>query len=77
MNEIDLLKSFLGGFPNSDNSIDRERFVKYAIACIKNNHLPDLKALKDKGLSEERVEEYSIAFEWIRDTYDYLLTTIA
>lgn len=75
MNENDLLNNFLNGFPNSDHPKDRERFVSYAIACIRNNHLPDLKALKSKGLSDERIEEYSIAFEWIRDAYNCILST--
>lgn len=72
MNENDLLKLFLGGFPNSDHPYDRERFLKYAITCIRNNHNLDLSALRNKGLSEERIEEYQIAFEWIREAYCFL-----
>lgn len=74
MNEKDLLKSFLNGFPNSDHPFDRRRFAKYAISCIENNHELDVKALRDSGLTDERIEEYSIAFSWIRDAYDCLLS---
>lgn len=72
MNENDLLKSFLGGFPNSDHPFDRERFLKYAISCIMDNHSLDLSAFRDEKMSEERIEEYQIAFEWIRETYNFL-----
>lgn len=30
--------------------------------------------MSEKGLDQERIEELEIAFEWIRDTMDYLLS---
>lgn len=72
MKETDLLNSFLGGFPESNHPYDRERFTNYAIECVKNDHNPDWEVFKKNGLSNERIEYYEIAFEWIKETLDCL-----
>jgi hypothetical protein len=72
MNEKELLNLFLGTFPDSTHPKDRGRFISYAIECARNSHYIDIKAMSEKGLDQERIEELEIAFEWIRDTMDYL-----
>lgn len=72
MNENELLESFLKLFPETLHPCDRERFLKYAIACTRNDHNLDLDALRNRGVSDERIKEYQIAFEWIKDTCNFL-----
>lgn len=72
MNEKELLDLFLNSFPDSTHPKDRKRFTAYAVECVRNNHYIDVKAMSDQGLDHERIEELEIAFEWIRDTMDYL-----
>lgn len=71
MNEKDLLKAFLTGSPDSSHKKDRERFVAYAVACVKNSKRIDTNAIS-KVLSLEETTELDIAFDWIKDTMDYL-----
>ncbi len=69
----ELLRSFLGGFPESTHPLDTRRFVKYAVACAKEQCCIDDEAMRNSGkLSESKIHEYLIAYDWIRDTYDYL-----
>lgn len=72
MNEKELLASFLSGHPGSDHLFDRERFLRYALACAKNNHNIDCENFRRHGLSEDKISEYLIAFGWIRDTFRIL-----
>ncbi len=72
MNEKELLASFLGGHPDSCHPLDRERFLLYALACAKNNHNIDCESIRNHGISEDKISEYQIAFEWIRDAYRIL-----
>lgn len=72
MNEKELLSRFLNGFPNSTHPIDSKNFIKYAVACVENNHYIDVDAMKASGVEHERVEDYMIAFDWIKGTMDYL-----
>lgn len=73
MNENEMLDKFLKGFPESAGPHDRENFIAYAITCVKNESSINFDALRDYGLSDKRIEFYQNAFEWIRDTMDYLL----
>lgn len=72
MNENELLDKFLKGFPESAGPHDRENFIAYAITCVKNESSMNFDALREHGLSSKRIELYQKAFEWIRDTMDYL-----
>lgn len=73
MTRNELLNEFLAGEPESLHQRDRNRFVAYAVRCAKWNVYIDTKAMRKHGLSEEFISELEIAFEWIRDTTDYLL----
>lgn len=72
MNEKELLNLFLDTFPDSTHPKDRARFIAYAIECVRNGHYIDIDAMSERGLDQERIDELEIAFEWIRDTVDYL-----
>ena len=63
MNEKELLNLFLDTFPDSTHPKDRGRFISYAIECARNSHYIDIKAMSEKGLDQERIEELEIAFE--------------
>ena len=72
MNENDLFRAFLGGFPDSMHPLDMRRFVAYAFSCAENNHYIDTDGMRSGGVSEESMEVYENAFTWIRETCDYL-----
>lgn len=72
MNEKELLKQFLNGFPESTHPKDSERFIAYAVECVKNDHYIDIGEMSSHNISEERIGELQIAFDWIRYTYLYL-----
>ena len=71
MNEKDLLKVFLAAFPDSSHPKDRERFVAYAVACVKSGKRIDSDAMSEV-LSPDEITNLEIAFDWIKDTMDYL-----
>lgn len=72
MIENELLELFLSQSPDSTHPEDRKRFLAYALECANNGHYINLKAMREHRLSEEDIEDYEIAFGWIRDTKDYL-----
>ena len=72
MNEKELLNQFLNGFPNETHPKDSERFLAYAVECAKHNHYIDIEEMSKRGVSNERIEELQIAFDWIKSTVDYL-----
>lgn len=76
MNENELFDLFVSNHPASFHFYDRERFVRYAIEAYKNNHLLDeekQKILREKGLSEEDLDDYISAFGWIQECCRVLL----
>ena len=73
MNESELLKKFLSGYPESFHPLDMKRFAAYAVACACNNVHFDGDSLRAHGLDEECVEAYESAFGWIREAYNILM----
>lgn len=73
----ELLNDFLNCFPESTHPSDTERFVKYAVQCAKEQCPIDDEAMRASGkMSEERIHDLLIAYDWIRDAYDYIISTI-
>lgn len=72
MNEKELLSRFLNGFPNSTHPTDRKNFLEYAISCVENDHCIDVESMKEAGVELGVVEDYEIAYSWIKYTMDYL-----
>ena len=72
MNEKKLLEQFLKAFPESGHPLDKERFVLYALECIRNNHYIDTEEMEKSGLSSGMISEYESGYEWIRDAYRIL-----
>ena len=69
----DLLASYLNGHPYSGQPADKQRFLEYAIACIRDGCDIDTDAMLDSGkVSEIKIDEMRYVFSWIRNTYEYL-----
>lgn len=62
MNEKELLRNFLGGYPETSHPKDRKRFISYAAECVRNGHYIDTDAMRMNGMSEESIERYETAF---------------
>lgn len=77
MDKEELLKVFLGGFPESENPKDRERFLKYAVACAIDSCSIDLDAMRSANVSEERIHELDLIYPWIKDTVGYTFSLMA
>jgi hypothetical protein len=67
----ELLNEFLAIHPDSNHSCDMLRFVRYAVACAKNDEAIN-EAKLEESLSAERVDELLSAYSWIKMTTDYL-----
>ena len=72
MSREELFDAFMGGFPESSHPFDRTRFVRYAIQCAKDEWTIDEDGMRSKGLSEDKIEEYSKAYSWISQTIDLI-----
>ena len=73
MDKEQLLKNFLGGFPESTHPYDNFRFLKYAVACAVDDSSINSQAMIDAGVSPETVDRLEIAYSWIRDTVIYVI----
>jgi len=73
MDKEQLLKDFLGGYPESTHPNDNLRFLKYAVACAVDESSINSKAMLDAGVSPETVERLEVAYSWIRDTVIYVV----
>lgn len=60
------LKFFLSGNPESSNEIDMNRFVDYVLDCLKDDAYIDVEAMREFGLSENRISQLQSAYSWIR-----------
>lgn len=72
MNEKELLNQFLNAFPDSTHLLDKQRFILYALECIKNRHFIDIEAMEQKGISSDMISEYQTGYEWLRDAFRIL-----
>lgn len=72
MNEQELFRAFVGGFPESLHPLDMRRFAAYALACAENGHYINLDEMLENGISQESVELFETAFTWIREAYGCL-----
>ncbi len=72
MNEKELLNQFLNAFPDSTHPLDKQRFILYALECIKNRHSIDIEAMERKGISPDMISEYQNGYEWLRDAFRIL-----
>lgn len=62
----ELLSQFLGKHPQSSHYLDRERFVKYALACASENCCIDIDAMRKAGLDENQLRDLQMVYEYIR-----------
>lgn len=77
MDREQLLKDFLGLYPDSTHPYDRERFLKYALACAMDGVYIDTDTMvKSNKVTPENIEKYEIAYEWIRDTFDFMIKNL-
>ena len=68
----ELLQDFLNKFPNSSHPLDERRFVKYAVSCAKEKSSIDTDAMIKAKVDEKRIHQLEIAYDWIRDAFDYM-----
>lgn len=66
MTKEELLSQFLGMFPHSAHYRDRERFVKYALACASEDCCIDIDAMRTHGLDENQLRDLQMVYEYIR-----------
>lgn len=71
MGKEELLKSFLGGFPETTHPHDTRRFVEYAVQCAIEQDTIDEEQIGEK-VSQERLHDLRTAYSWIRETVDYI-----
>ena len=71
MEKEELLKNFLGAFPESSHPLDTRRFVAYAVQCAIEQDSIDEKLIGQK-VSQERLNCLNTAYSWIRETVDYI-----
>lgn len=71
MGKEELLKSFLGGFPETTHPLDTRRFVAYAVQCAIEQDTIDEKQI-GKKVCQKRLHDLETAYSWIRETIDYI-----
>ncbi len=77
MDREQLLKEFLGLYPDSTHPLDRRRFLKYALACVLEDSSLNTEAMIDsEKISSDNIEKYEIAYGWIRDTFEYIIQNL-
>ena len=68
----ELKEQWLSAFPDSANTIDVKRFIRYAVELAKVNGQLDLVEMESRGISPRRREEYQRKYEFLRLVLDVL-----
>ena len=68
MEELNELKElWLSKYPDSTHSLDLRRFICYAIALARVDGGLDHAEMKQRGISERRIDEYQRKYEFLRE----------
>lgn len=67
MNETELFEAFLVGYPNSTNTYDCERFIRYAFCSAHNHRAFDREAFGRAHVEKRLTDSYETAYPWMRD----------
>lgn len=68
----ELKESWLSAFPDSANSLDTKRLIRYAAELARVNGALDHSEMEIRGISPRRREEYQRQYEFLRDVLEVL-----
>ena len=68
----ELKEQWMSAFPDSANSHDVKRFIRYAVELAKVNGQLDHAEMESRGISHRRREEYQRQYVFLRYVLDVL-----